>query len=220
MRTPPYRSGVRAFLVLLVSTAAVLPVAAWERESPGDLSYEKDVRPIFKANCFHCHGEGEELKGGLDLRLRRFIVKGGESGPAVVPGDPDESLLYQHVSADQMPPEEVEKRLTADEVALIGRWIKSGALALRPEPEELGDKPYFTEQERSFWAFQPIRRVAPPAVKRPDRVRNPVDQFLLARLEQEGLEYSDEADRATLIRRVYFDLLGIPRLEVPLCHTR
>jgi len=210
MRTSAYRSSTLALVVLLACTAAVLSVSAGERGSSGQPSYEQDVRPIFKANCFHCHGEGEELKGGLDLRLRRFIVKGGESGPAVVPGDPDESLLYQHVSSDQMPPEEVEKRLTADEVAVIGRWIKSGALALRPEPEELGDKPYFTEQERSFWAFQPIRRVAPPAVKHPDRVRNPVDQFLLARLEQEGLEYSDEADRATLIRRVYFDLLGTP----------
>ena len=211
MRTPAYRSGAQALLVLLlVSTSAVLTVAAWERGSPGELSYEKDVRPIFKANCFHCHGEGEELKGGLDLRLRRFILKGGESGPAVVAGEPDESLLYQHVSADQMPPEEVEKRLTADEVALIGRWIKSGAQVLRPEPEKLGDEPYFTEQERSFWAFQPIRRVAPPSVKHLDRVRNPVDQFLLSRLEQEDLGYSAEADRATLIRRVSFDLLGIP----------
>ena len=102
----------------------------------------------------------------------------------------------------------------------VGRTKPAISIPLPVKPEELGDKPYFTEQERSFWAFQPIRRVAPPAVKHPDRVRNPVDQFLLARLEQEGLEYSDEADRATLIRRVYFDLLGIPRLEVPLCHTR
>ena len=193
-------------LVLLAMLVVVSPLPA--KDSPP--SFEQDVRPILKANCFRCHGEGAELKAGLDLRLRRFIVRGGESGPAVVPGDPDESVLYQHIAADQMPPEEVEKRLTADEVDLIGRWIKSGAGTLRPEPEQLGDKPYFTQLERSFWAFQPIRRSDPPQVRQRDRVRNPIDQFLLARLEQEGLGYSADASRATLIRRAYFDLLGLP----------
>jgi hypothetical protein len=193
-------------LVLLAMFVIASPLPA--KDSPP--SFEQDVRPILKANCFRCHGEGAELKAGLDLRLRRFIVKGGESGPAVVPGDPDESVLYQHIAADQMPPEEVEKRLTADEVDLIGRWIKSGAGTLRPEPEQLGDKPYFTQLERSFWAFQPIRRSDPPQVRQRDRVRNPIDQFLLARLEQEGLGYSADASRATLIRRAYFDLLGLP----------
>ena len=193
-------------LVLLAMLVVASPLPA--KDSPP--SFEQDVRPILKANCFRCHGEGAELKAGLDLRLRRFIVKGGESGPAVVPGDPDESVLYQHIAADQMPPEEVEKRLTADEVDLIGRWIKSGAGTLRPEPEQLGDKPYFTQLEQSFWAFQPIRRSDPPQVKQRDRVRNPIDQFLLARLEQEGLGYSADASRATLIRRAYFDLLGLP----------
>lgn len=193
-------------LVLLAMFVIASPLLA--KDSPP--SFEQDVRPILKANCFRCHGEGAELKAGLDLRLRRFIVKGGESGPAVVPGDPDESVLYQHIAADQMPPEEVEKRLTADEVDLIGRWIKSGAGTLRPEPEQLGDKPYFTQLERSFWAFQPIRRSDPPQVRQRDRVRNPIDQFLLARLEQEGLGYSADASRATLIRRAYFDLLGLP----------
>jgi len=193
-------------LVLLAMFVVASPLPA--KDSPP--SFEQDVRPILKANCFRCHGEGAELKAGLDLRLRRFIVKGGESGPAVVPGDPDESVLYQHIAADQMPPEEVEKRLTADEVDLIGRWIKSGAGTLRPEPEQLGDKPYFTQLEQSFWAFQPIRRSDPPQVRQRDRVRNPIDQFLLARLEQEGLGYSADASRATLIRRAYFDLLGLP----------
>jgi hypothetical protein len=193
-------------LVLLAMFVIASPLPA--KDSPP--SFEQDVRPILKANCFRCHGEGAELKAGLDLRLRRFIVKGGESGPAVVPGDPDESVLYQHIAADQMPPEEVEKRLTADEVDLIGRWIKSGAGTLRPEPEQLGDKPYFTQLEQSFWAFQPIRRSDPPQVRQRDRVRNPIDQFLLARLEQEGLGYSADASRATLIRRAYFDLLGLP----------
>ena len=193
-------------LVLLAMFVIASPLPA--KDSPP--SFEQDVRPILKANCFRCHGEGAELKAGLDLRLRRFIVRGGESGPAVVPGDPDESVLYQHIAADQMPPEEVEKRLTADEVDLIGRWIKSGAGTLRPEPEQLGDKPYFTQLERSFWAFQPIRRSDPPQVRQQDRVRNPIDQFLLARLEQEGLGYSADASRATLIRRAYFDLLGLP----------
>ena len=210
MRIPAERYITPPLVFLLAFVSSILSVQARDRQASGEPSYEQDVRPIFKANCFHCHGEGEELKGNLDLRLRRLIVLGGESGPAVVPGNPDDSLLFQHVSSDQMPPEEVEKRLTADEIAVIGRWIKSGAQTLRPEPEELGDEPYFTEQERSFWAFQPIKRIKPPQVRQRERVRNPVDQFLLARLEQEGLGYSNEADPLTLIRRVYFDLLGIP----------
>jgi mono/diheme cytochrome c family protein len=210
MRTSVLRSCALPLVILLAFVTGIVSAPAGDRQATGEPSYEQDVRPIFKANCFHCHGEGEELKGGLDLRLRRLIVVGGESGPAVVPGDPDDSLLFQHISSDQMPPEEVEKRLTADEIAVIGRWIKSGAPTLRPEPEQLGEEPYFTEQERSFWAFQPIKRIEPPRVRQRDRVRNPVDQFLLARLEQQGLGYSSEADPLTLIRRVYFDLLGIP----------
>lgn len=148
--------------------------------------------------------------GGLDLRLRRLIVDGGESGEAIVPGSSDDSLLYQYISSDEMPPEEIDKRLTQDEISIVRRWIDNGARTLRSEPEQIGEGAYYTEQERSFWFFQPIQSPEPPQVSSAGQVSNPIDQFLLARLEQQGLTFSAAADRITLIRRAYFDLLGFP----------
>src|SRR3954471_1518493 len=94
--------------------------------------FEKDIRPILKAHCFDCHGEGEKLKGGLDLRLRRLMLKGSDEGPVIVPGKPDRSTLFKMVESAEMPRR--EKKLSHDEVALIKRWIASGAKTARPEP--------------------------------------------------------------------------------------
>src|SRR5688500_3187591 len=97
--------------------------------------YERDVRPIFKAHCFHCHGEDGTKEGGLDLRLRRLVVEaGGKSGPAVVPGKPDDSRLFQLVRDGKMPRGDDEKRLSEADVLTIRRWIEGGAATLRPEP--------------------------------------------------------------------------------------
>ena len=182
--------------------------ATSEASIDGLLTFEKQIRPIFKAHCFHCHGEGDKLKGNLDVRLRRLIVQGGDSGPGLVPEHPQESLLFERIEAGEMPPG--DKKLTAAQVALIGRWIASGAKTAAPEPEQIGDELPLTDEERSFWAFQPVRRPAPPAVKGQERVRNPIDAFLLARLEAQQLGFSPDADRPTLLRRAYFDLLGLP----------
>src|SRR5205807_3291029 len=113
-------SLLRCAAVLL---AVVPPVRAADRPA----SFETHARPLFKAYCFDCHGEGEKLRGGLDLRLRRLTVKGGDTGAAVVAGDPEKSLLYQRVRDHEMPLG--KKKLSPDEVALIGRWIKDGAKA-------------------------------------------------------------------------------------------
>src|SRR5712671_6024351 len=94
-------------------TAAALP------------TFEKDIRPILKAHCFDCHGEGEKLKGGLDLRLRRLMLKGGDDGPVIVPGKPEKSLLVKLVSSGEMPKR--EKKLTPEQVATIKSWIATGA---------------------------------------------------------------------------------------------
>jgi mono/diheme cytochrome c family protein len=198
-------------LLLALFPAAELALSGAESQPPkGVLTYERDIRPIFKAYCFQCHGEGEKLKGGLDLRLRQLIAKGGESGPAFMPGKPDKSLLYQQVVDGEMP--KGEKKLTKDQVALIGRWIAGGAKTARPEPAEVSAVPVFTEEERTFWAFQPIRRPQVPKVNSRDirSVRNPIDAFLLARLNEKKLTYSPTADRVTLIRRATFDLTGLP----------
>src|SRR5690349_16947433 len=99
-----------------------------------DISFEQHIRPILKANCFQCHGEAEELKGKLDVRLARLMVKGGESGAAIVPGKPAESLLLAKVKSGEMP--EGEKKLKAEQIALISEWIAGGAKTLRPEPDD------------------------------------------------------------------------------------
>jgi mono/diheme cytochrome c family protein len=187
-------------LVLLSPLAVAAPPAA----AP---AFEGDVRPILKAHCFECHGEGKKLKGGLDLRLRRLIVEGGKSGPALVPGKPADSLIYQRCSSQEMPPG--KKKLGREELDVLARWITSGAAA-GPEPERLGPGFYISAQERAFWSFQPIRRPAAPRVKHTDFVRTRIDAFLLQRLEQHGLSLAPEADRVTLIRRASFDLLGLP----------
>jgi len=189
--------------------AVCIGARAGGRAVAGPLTYERDVRPIFKAHCFQCHGEGEKLKGGLDLRLRRFAVKGGESGAAIVPGDRDNSFLFQRINKGEMPPEK-RPRLSAAEVVTVGRWIAAGAPTIRPEPESVGGEPIPSEDDRNFWSFRPIRATTPPAVHHADRVRTPIDAFLLAKLEEKGLSFSADADKRTLIRRATFDLTGLP----------
>ena len=164
------------------------------------LSFETHVRPILKANCFECHGEGKKLKSGLDLRLKHLLVKGGKAGPALVAGNPADSPILQRVVSQEMPPG--KKKLTKDEIAIIERWVKEGALTARPEPKELPLGFSISAEEASHWAFQPIRRIDAPS--------NPIDHFLLAKLKAKGLAFAAEADRLTLIRRATFDLLGLP----------
>ncbi|MBM79537.1 MAG: hypothetical protein CMJ78_02950 [Planctomycetaceae bacterium] len=172
--------------------------------------FEKDVRPILKAMCFHCHGDETEIEGGLDLRLRRFIVKGGESGPAIVPSKPGDSPLIERVKSGEMPPGEDAKKLTPQQIAILERWIASGARTARPEPESIGDGFLITDDDRSFWSFQPIERPALPEVKDRNRVRTSIDTFVLERLEEYGFSFAADADRLTLLRRAYFDLIGLP----------
>ncbi|MDB5335052.1 MAG: Planctomycete cytochrome, partial [Planctomycetaceae bacterium] len=189
-----------ALLLLLVFQAAA------SADEP--LTYEKHVRPILKAHCFHCHGEGDELKGNLDLRLRRLIVKGGDTGEGLVAGNPSESMLLQRIKDKQMPPN--NKLVPEKEVAILEKWIAGGALTATPEPEGNLAGVDITAEEKKFWSFQPIQRPALPAVKDALRVATPIDTFVLAKLEEKGLTFSPEADKRILIRRAYFDLIGLP----------
>ena len=177
---------------------------------PNEPTFERGVRAIMKAHCFQCHGEGDELEGGLDLRLRRLMAKGGESGPAIVPGKPANSPLLERILSGEMPPGEKTLKLTKQEIATITRWIAGGAKTERPEPETIGKGLQVTDHDREFWSFRPIKRPAVPSVKNADRVRTSVDSFLLAKLEAKGFSFSPDADKRTLVRRVYFDLLGLP----------
>ncbi|HUG19964.1 MAG TPA: c-type cytochrome domain-containing protein, partial [Planctomycetaceae bacterium] len=122
------------------------------------ISYEKDIRPIFKAACFHCHGEEEELQGSLDVRLRRMLVQGGDSGPVIVSGKSSESYLIERIKSGEMPPSEAGKPLAADQIELISKWIDLGAPTLRSEPESLPRGLVITEDDRNWWSFQPVVR--------------------------------------------------------------
>ncbi|MBC8356029.1 MAG: DUF1553 domain-containing protein [Planctomycetes bacterium] len=173
-----------------------------------ELTFEQHIRPILKANCFQCHGEEGKREGGLDLRLRRLIVVGGESGASLVPGNTEASVIWQRVRSGEMPP--VDKKLSAQELSLLEQWIANGAKTARSEPEQIGDGPLFTEEERNFWSFQSIRRPALPPTANASQLRTPIDQFIFAKLEDAELGFSPDANRRTLIRRVYFDLLGLP----------
>jgi mono/diheme cytochrome c family protein len=171
------------------------------------LTFEQHIRPILKAHCFHCHGEEGNPEAGLDLRQVRRMRAGGDSGPAIVPGDPDQSLLVVRIRAAEMPPPDKGKPLQPNEIALIGRWVAQGAPTRRPEPEQL---PRVTDEERQFWAFQPPARPPLPQVRQTEALRTAVDAFLLAELERHGLGLAPPADRATLLRRATLDLTGLP----------
>ena len=195
----------------VLSVVAILGLAmgarADDREST---TFERNVRPILKAYCLDCHGGGAELKAKLDLRLARTAIRGGKGGPALVPGKPGESVLVDRIREGEMPP--TEKKVPPAQVAVIERWIAQGARALRDEPASLPPGIDITPEERAFWAFQPIRRPEPPAIVRgpEDRVRTPIDAFLLAELRRHGSTFAPEADRLTLLRRAAFDLTGLP----------
>src|SRR5262249_52421243 len=146
----------------------------------GAVTFEKHVRPILKAQCFECHGEGKKLRGGLDLRLRHLIEKGGDSGAAMLPGNAKESLLLKRVVSHEMPPG--KKKLTKDEIATLERWLQQGAKATRPEPKELPLGFSASPDEMAHWAFQPIVKTTPLPVKAVDRVSNPIDAFILTAL--------------------------------------
>ncbi len=193
----------------IYSFLAVALVLGSATAAPKDaISFEADVRPILKAYCFECHGEGEKLRAALDVRLTRFLRAGGDNGPAIVPGKPDESRLLQRVREGSMPPG--KKKLSPEQVDVIRRWLAAGAPVTRPEPATLAAGFHLTAEDQTYWAYQPIRRPAVPAVQSGDDIRNPIDAFLLEKLRGQGLAFNPEADRATLIRRLSFDLIGLP----------
>jgi hypothetical protein len=168
--------------------------------------FERDVQPILAANCLKCHGTAKP-KAGLDLRTRAGMLKGGESGSALVPGSAAKSLLFQMISKGDMPPKD-KGHLTAEQIVRIQAWIDGGAPAAEAVAEVTDKK--ITEQDRKFWAFQKPVRPPVPHVQHAERVRTPIDAFILARLETKGLTLSPDAERAVLLRRVSFDLTGLP----------
>ncbi len=209
----PARSG--GHVVALILTCLGLLVGgrnaiAADAPLPADrkADFARDVGPILQANCHKCHGEARQ-KGDLRLDLREAALAGGISGKAIVPGDSVGSLLIQRITSedDRMPPSPNDP-LTAEQIALLRAWIDGGAAW--PD-DHAGDA---VDPRTKHWAYQPPKRPEPPAVKHEAWARNPIDRFVLARLESEGLLPSPETDKATLIRRVTLDLTGLlPTVE-------
>lgn len=200
----------------------VISRSASAQESPADPQaiafFEKKIRPVLVQHCYECHSEGaKKVKGGLLLDTRDGLLRGGESGPAVVPGKPAQSLLLQALKYEsfEMPP---KAQLPDSVIADFTKWIQQGAADPRTGGK-LAGKDTAAPAEAStiditaakqFWSFQPIAHPAPPAVKNAAWPRTPIDRFVLAKLEEHKLAPAADADPRTLLRRLHYDLTGLP----------
>src|SRR5712692_190003 len=191
-------------VLLVLPTNVVFFV--WPLLAAEQVDYIRDIKPILAKNCYECHG-AQKQRSGLRLDTAAAILKGGDSGPGIMPGKSGASKLIKAVTGTDdtklMPPR--EPRLSVIQVGLLKAWIDQGARAPAAEVPQQS-----TGGDVKHWAFQQPLRPNVPAVKHAAWVRNPVDAFILARLEKEGIEPSAAADRITLIRRLSLDLLGLP----------
>ncbi|MCA8986386.1 MAG: PSD1 domain-containing protein [Planctomycetaceae bacterium] len=197
--------------LLLLATGERSVVSAEEEQALARVQYfETHVRPLLVEHCQKCHGEKVQ-KGGLRLDSRTHLNKGGETGPAVVPGKADESELILAVrygqDGYQMPP---SGKLPDEAIARLTEWVNQGAVWPDSPEGTPTDQEKLVELQKSHWSLQPIADPAIPGVSNPDRARHPVDAFLLARLDAAGLKPSAPASKEVLLRRIYFDLTGLP----------
>ena len=211
------RSASTAVLMLILASTSVevRGVLADERSpasseaDPAGLEYfEKHIRPVLIDSCYKCHSSSSRnLRGGLRVDGRNLMLKGGDSGAAIEPGQPDESLLLDAIQYDgfEMPP---QGKLSADVIAKFEHWIKIGAPA--PDGRDTDSSSSDKSTLSDHWAFNALRRPALPEISDQTWGRNEIDRFILARLENAGIAPAQEASRPTLIRRIYFDLLGVP----------
>jgi hypothetical protein len=174
--------------------------------SKAPVDFARDIQPILAKACYRCHGE-KAIKGGLALDARESALKGGDNGPAILPGKSDKSRLIRFVSGIDddivMPPLGSGEMLTDQQVGVLRAWIDQGA----QWPDALAGKP---RSKSTHWAFQKPVRPKPPTVSQPNWLRNPIDAFVLARLDREKLTPAPEAPKETLLRRLSLDLIGLP----------
>ena len=184
--------------ILMLNSAPAAKAASAPHPSSAKVDFNRDIRPIFSDICSACHGpDDNKRKAGLRLDVKESALKPNKSGEiAIVPGNASQSALIKRVTStdddERMPPVKTGKKLTAAQIDLLRRWIEQGA------------------EYKSHWAFIAPARPESPTVKNKSWPRNGIDHFILARLEKEGLKPTREADKATLIRRVTFDLTGLP----------
>jgi hypothetical protein len=207
-----YFAAARLSLLLFLSCVVVRPLAGAAQPPPGDTDFfEKEIRPILVEKCLQCHGDMKP-KGGLKLISRERVLKGGDRGPAVVAGKPEESLLIRavrHADKPRMPPKE---KLTSRQIEMLARWVQLGlpwtttGATLVPSRRPFA----ITQKQRQFWSVQRVKAVAVPTVRDSAWPRTPVDRFILSALEAKNLRPAAAADKRTLLRRASFDLIGLP----------
>ncbi|MDA0587244.1 MAG: DUF1553 domain-containing protein [Planctomycetota bacterium] len=202
------------FLLLILALHGLLSARQAVAQTPAEAFFEKSVRPLLVERCLDCHSE-DNSESEFRADSLAGLLKGGLRGPAIVPGEPEKSLLIRalrHGELLKMPP---KKKLPASEIAILAQWIKDGAAWPNSKPvttpgESAPDKVTFTDEEQNFWAFQPPQRAPIPAVKNETWPTSPIDGFILAPLEDAGYEPAAKADRRTLLRRATFALTGLP----------
>jgi len=210
LERPFFSLTLLAFFALSTSQL----VADEKPNAAGVAFFEAKIRPVLIEQCYSCHSaeaaKNKKLRGGLYLDSKAGVYSGGDSGPAVAPGKPKESLLVKALRGQDglsMPP---KQRLSASVVADFERWIEMGAPDPRDGAEKKATAKIDIETGRSHWSFQPFSKPMPPAVKSSGWVRTPIDAFLLAKMEKAGLAPAPEVDRRVWLRRVYLDLIGLP----------
>ncbi len=196
--------------LILLLTCAILPVAGAPKISPEELTFfEKRIRPVLVKHCYECHSvESGKQKGGLHLDSREGLLRGGDSGLAIVPGDSKKSLLLKGMSNHpdlEMPP---HGKLSDDIIASFERWIEMGAPDPRDQPVSSAAKT--STSAATLWSLQPVKKIEPPDIGMADWSDSAIDRFIAARLVEKSINPSSHADSYTLIRRLYFDLIGLP----------
>jgi len=215
-----FKLVVCAFLVSVsVAIAVVDSQPASARTDDGTDFFEKRIRPILITNCAPCHNPQTHV-AKLDLTTAEGFATGGESGPLINRAIPEKSRLLEVIGYAEllkMPP---KGKLKEDEIAALNEWVKLGAPWAKSAPVQpaANSTPArstreFTDEEKSFWAYQPLARVAPPKVKNRGWVKSPIDAFILRRLEEKGISPAPPADKLTLLRRATYDLTGLPPTE-------
>ncbi len=212
-------SGRLSLIAVMCFVSSHLAAACADEPGKSQLSaeevayFEKKIRPLLHKHCYSCHSaKAEEIQGGLVLDSRQGLLEGGDSGPGVVPGKPSESLLMAALAYDDdnylMPP---DGKLADREIAELTSWVKRGVpFPASPDAATRDDKKIDFVAGRQFWSFRTAKRQSLPSVANPTWARNRLDWFVLAGMQREKLVPSNEADRATLIRRLTFDLIGLP----------
>lgn len=199
---------------LICVSAVSSTVHAQEKPAASADFFESKVRPILATNCYGCHTNSK--MGGLRVDSAEALLKGGNKGPALVPGDPDKSLLIQllrHTDPKQRMP--MGMKLKDSEIAVMAEWVKAGAVwpktaATVAKDTKAGDKYVIHPEQRNFWSFQPLKNPPVPEVKDKNWSNTPVDRFILARLEKEGIHPVPPASKRDLLRRASLDLIGLP----------